>query len=30
MPGMAYWWANNPDEQFWVEIRKREGIVTQL
>jgi hypothetical protein len=27
---MAYWWDGNPDERYWVEIRKLEGIGTGL
>ncbi len=28
--GMAYWWDGDPDERYWVEIRKFPGIGTSL
>ncbi|WP_433649000.1 hypothetical protein ACQP2C_18815 [Micromonospora zamorensis] len=27
---MTYWWSDDPSQKFWVEIRKRPGIGTQL
>ncbi|MFI6229068.1 hypothetical protein ACIBCR_17335 [Micromonospora echinospora] len=27
---MAYWWSDDPGQRYWVEIRKRPGIGTQL
>ncbi|WP_341717681.1 hypothetical protein QQG74_28225 [Micromonospora sp. FIMYZ51] len=27
---MAYWWSDDPTQRYWVEIRKRPGIGTQL
>jgi hypothetical protein len=27
---VAYWWQNDPEEKFWVEIRKVPGIGTSL
>ena len=27
---MAYWWDNNSDERYWLEIRREPGIGTTL